>query len=71
MNEAIITINGQTLSEGEAMTVRVALTMFVLDLEKGGENVLGADETGHAINKGYKRCARTSLSRMTHRWQDL
>lgn len=52
MNEAHIVINGQTLSEGEAMTLRVAMESFAGDLARNG---LGTDENGVAICTGYLR----------------
>jgi hypothetical protein len=51
MNEPQITINGIQLSEGQAMTLRVALESFAMDLTKG----LGDDETGKKITIGYQR----------------
>jgi hypothetical protein len=51
-NEANIIINGTQLSKAEAMTVRVALSNFVLDLQDG----LGDDNTGKTICEGYKNC---------------
>jgi hypothetical protein len=48
--EAEITINGKPLSEGQAMTVRVALENFASDLKNG----LGKDAIGKAICSGYK-----------------
>lgn len=51
--EPTIIINGQTLTQGEAMTVRVALCAFISDMNK--PNALGDDETGKAIAAGYVR----------------
>lgn len=48
--EAAITVNGVRLSEGQAMTVRVALAHFVDDLQRSG---LGDDEHGKAMVAGY------------------
>jgi hypothetical protein len=50
MSEPTITINGGVLSEGQAMTVRVALETFALSLFHEG---LGQDATGTAICRGY------------------
>lgn len=50
MAEPIITINGHVCTPGEAMTFRVAIESFALDLR---ENGLGADETGKALSLGY------------------
>lgn len=46
--EAKITINGIELTSGEAMTVRVAISSFVLDLRAGG---LGDESACNAILK--------------------
>lgn len=54
MNEPIIAINGVVLSKAEAMTIRVAVGNFALDLNNG----LGDDETGIAITQGYKNQIR-------------
>jgi hypothetical protein len=48
--EPTIIVNGTTLSEGQAMTVRVALESFMLDLQSNG---LGDDTTGKKIANGY------------------
>lgn len=50
MNEPTITINGRTLSEAQAMTVRVALNNFATQLAAKG---LGKDEHGKAMTAGY------------------
>jgi hypothetical protein len=52
-NEPIITINGTTLTEGQAMTLRVALTSFHAELWAHG---LGGDEIGRSIAEGYMKC---------------
>lgn len=49
--EPTITINGQTLTVGQAMTVRVALESFAMDLTKRG---LGNDEHGKAMTHNYR-----------------
>jgi hypothetical protein len=48
--ESVITVNGIRLSEGQTMTVRVALLHFVADLQESG---LGDDEVGKGICAGY------------------
>ena len=48
--EPSITINGMPLTDGQAMTVRVAIENFAHDLHFDG---LGEDETGRDITKGY------------------
>lgn len=50
MNEPTIVINGVTLTEGQAMAVRVAVCSFRTDML---ENGLGDDEPGFAIANGY------------------
>lgn len=57
-SEACITINGQNLSEGESMTVRVALNAFYLELIQHG---LGEDEVGIAVCDGYLQNITTIL----------
>jgi hypothetical protein len=51
--EATVTVNGYELTEGEAMTVRVALDAFRTNLIQEG---LGSDEMGEKIAKGYINC---------------
>lgn len=51
--EPTITVNGVLLSEGQAMTVRVALESFAIDLT---ENGLGSDEHGRKMTEGYLTC---------------
>lgn len=50
--EPSIVINGVALTEGQAMTVRVAVESFAADLSAGS---LGADEAGEAITKAYQQ----------------
>jgi len=50
MNEPEIIINGQHLTPSEAMTVRVALEGFAVDLVANG---LGSDENGKRMTAGY------------------
>ena len=50
----IIVINGNKLTNGQAMTIRVAIEQFAIDLKE--ENALGDDETGKQIAQGYKNC---------------
>ena len=54
-NEPKIIINGHELSEAEAMTVRVAIGSFSMDLR---ENGLGEDETGKVMTRGYLAAIR-------------
>lgn len=51
MSEPVITINGITLTEAQAMTVRVSVTNFRSRMDSRG--ALGKDETGEAIRQGY------------------
>lgn len=50
MSEPIITINGHTLTEGQAMTLRVAVEVFIADLT---ENGLGDDLHGQRMQEAY------------------
>lgn len=50
MDEPIIIINGTRLTEGQAMTLRVALGAFAVDLQDG----LGDDDHGKTMTAGYK-----------------
>lgn len=52
MSEPSICINGKSLTEGEAMTVRVALTCYMLELQS--RDALGSDEHGRAMVEAYK-----------------
>lgn len=53
MKEANITIGGVPLTEGQSMTIRVALQNFALDLHASG---LGRDETGKVMADAYLTC---------------
>lgn len=48
--EADITINGEPLTIGQAMTIRVALEVFATDISEG----LGDDEHGKRMTQAYK-----------------
>ena len=48
--EPLISIFGTDLTQGQAMTIRVALEIFASDLAHEG---LGNDEIGQAITNGY------------------
>lgn len=56
MNEPTITINGYTLSQAEAMTLRVSLGNFAIFLTDEG---LGDDEHGKALTAGYLAAIRS------------
>jgi len=49
--ETPITINGQPLSEGQAMSVRVAVEAYLVEMSQ--EGALGEDERGEGIRQGY------------------
>lgn len=50
MKEPPIHIHGELLSQGQAMTVRVALEAFASSLSTGG---LGDDENGKRMTEAY------------------
>ena len=50
MKEAKIEISDQRLTEGQSMAVRVALQLFVMDLQ---ENGLGEDDLGRELVANY------------------
>lgn len=52
-DEPVITINGHQLSTGQAMTVRVALVMFLSEMD-AEKYPLGKDEHGIAMRDGYR-----------------
>ena len=60
--EPNITINGVRLTTAEAMTVRVALGAFAMDLR--AEDSLGDDDHGHAMRDGYRAALRDILALM-------
>lgn len=51
-SEPKIIINGKILNDAQAMTVRVALQCYAVDLK---ENGLGEDWIGKSIAEGYLR----------------
>jgi len=59
--EPKITINDKLLSDGEAMTIRVAVESFAHDLISNG---LGNDDTGKAICRGYL----TNINKIRNIW---
>ena len=61
MTEAKIEINGQQLSEGEAITIRVALATFSQCLY---ENGLGDDENGIGMVSAYQKNIVNILKKM-------
>ena len=54
-NEPEITIQGLKLSQGEAMTMRIAVSYLIEEMSKKG--CLGKDKLGEDIRKGYLRCS--------------
>lgn len=62
MSEPSITINGAVLTEGQAMTVRVALEDFASYLHADG---LGPDKIGTDMTAGYLRNIREIRRLMT------
>ena len=52
MSEPTISVNGTQLTNSQAMTVRVALGAFLIDLADA--DALGDDEHGRAMTRGYK-----------------
>jgi hypothetical protein len=62
MDEPIITVNRQLLTEGEAMAVRVALNSLISQMKE--PNALGDDDHGKAMAEGYVRLADSVLCKM-------
>jgi len=62
-HEPTITVNGVELSQAQAMTVRVALFSYAMELADG---LLGDDEHGASLAKGYTTAIRqiTALMRV-------
>lgn len=58
LTEPDITINGYRLSNAQAMTVRVALNAFAMDLQSG----LGEDDIGKSMTIGYQSAIRDILT---------
>lgn len=54
--EARITVNGQPLTTAQSMTIRVALSLFLMDMNN--ESALGGDATGEDIRQGYLAAGR-------------
>lgn len=60
--EPYIIINGMVLGVAEAMTVRVAIQGFGVDLQEDG---LGDNEHGKAMTKAYLQCIHRINSYMS------
>lgn len=58
MKEADIIIEGRKLSFAESMTVRVALTNYIMEMDTNG---LGDDEHGKFMANAYATNARTVI----------
>jgi hypothetical protein len=61
--EPDITVNGVRLTTAEAMTVRVALGAFAIELQER-EHALGDDDHGHAMRDGYLIALREIIALM-------
>jgi hypothetical protein len=60
-NEPKITINGRELTEAQAMTIRVAVSAFLVEMSD--DDALGGDQHGIAMARAYwERC--TELVKM-------
>ncbi len=64
LSEPTVTVNGQLLTEGEVITIRVALNSFRSDMQK--PNAMGDDDHGRAMQEGYARCALATLVKMSN-----
>jgi hypothetical protein len=60
-NEPAFTINGTPLTVAQAMTIRVAIGAFAMDLRSTG---LGDDDHGAAMTKGYLAAIRHIVALM-------
>jgi hypothetical protein len=60
--EPKITINGEELSVAEAMTVRVAICTFCMEIQDS--DVLGDDPIGNGIRQGYLVASRSILQKI-------
>lgn len=64
MPEAHVIINGVALTQGQAMTIRVALVSFQEDLLSRGPVPLGNDLHGRRMTESYLANARAVLDLM-------
>ena len=60
--EPTVIVNGQRLSEGETMTLRVALNMLIIDM--GKPDALGVDRLGKTMATQYERLAYSILTKL-------
>ncbi len=61
-NEPSIIINDEKLSVAEAMTLRVAITSFLAEMQE--PDALGDDETGRGIQAGYRAACQSIIEKM-------
>jgi hypothetical protein len=66
MNEPTITVNGVTLTEAEAISVRVAVSSFLGEMQ--GPNPLGNDAHGIFMAAAYTRTLTEVERLMLNRW---
>ena len=52
-NEPVVTINGKTLTPGQAMTVRVAINGFLAEVQH--DDYLGTDQHGLEMTRLYRK----------------
>lgn len=65
MTEAAIMVNGRLLTPAQSMTVRVALSSFVMEMRE--PNALGSDEHGTEMARLYADRALEVLQGMAMR----
>ena len=68
MKEPNIVINGNVLTDGQAMTLRVALTSFLQEMQEPG--ALGTDEAGERLAAAYVEAASAIVRQMHAVWKD-
>lgn len=62
VSEAAVIINGVPLTTAQSLTLRIAASNFLLDVQD--PNFLGDDDSGRAITKGYHDCLAEILELM-------
>ena len=63
VNEVSVVIDGVPLRIGEVMTLRVALTSFLVDMSNEGS--MGDDEIGEGTRLGYQKAGIELLKLLT------
>ena len=63
LKEASVLVDGQPLTIAQVMTLRVALTSFLVDINNEGG--LGHDEIGEALRKNYQKAGIELLKLLT------